>query len=191
MGVSPVLGMTLSGSVLIELMHKGLISIDNGMVHLVNPSYQKDEIHEFFMSQIRLRNKDQKIRTWVFRFNRSAGKIQKMYISRLVRQNVLRLEEKRFLFIPYQKVYVQDRTLVESIRNEVKKTLMGKNEPTEEAVVLAIMAAKINLLKHVIPDKAERKIATSNLRKLPEMPVVKAVKEAIQIMYTTIVGAAS
>lgn len=191
MGVSSVVGLTLSGSVLMELMQKGLISMDNGVVRLLNPSYQNDEIHEFFLSQIRLKNKDLKIRSWIFRFNRSAGKIQKMYISRLVRHNVLRLEEKRFLFIPYDKVYLNDRPLVESIRKEVKNTLMGKNAPGEEAVILALMAEKIHLLKHIIPDKAERKIASSNLKKLPETPAVKAVKEAIQIMYTTIVAAES
>lgn len=191
MGASATLGIALSGLVLMELMHKGLISMDNGMVNLVNPSYQHDEIHEFFMSQIRLKNKDQKIRTWIFRFNRRGRKIQKMYISHLVRRQVLRLEEKRFLFIPYNKVFLMDRILAESIRNSVKNTLMGKNEPTEEAVTLALMAAKINMLRHIIPDKTERKIAVRNLKILPETPVLKAVKEAVQMMYTTVVASSS
>jgi hypothetical protein len=191
MGAASVLGMTLSGSVLVELMNKGLISIDNGVVHLLNPSYQNDEIHEYFMGPIRLRKKDRKVGTWISWFNGRAGKIQKMYIRHLVRKNVLRLEEKRFLFIPYQKVYLMDRPLVESVSNEVKHTLLGKTEPTERAVILAMMAAKTNLLSRIIPDKAERKIAASNLKKLPETPVSKAVKEVIQMMHTTVMIATS
>lgn len=191
MGAYGTIGLTLAGSVLVELMKKGLISIDNGVVHLLNPLYQNDEIHEYFMSQIRLRHKPRKARAWIFRFNSKAGKIRKILIRQLVRNSVLRLEEKRFLFIPYHKVYLMDRTLVESIRNEVKETLLDKNNPTEEALTLAMMAAKTNLLIPIIPDKTERKIAASNLKKMPETAVSKAVQETIQMMHTTIIAAST
>src|SRR5665648_1228549 len=65
LNASSALNMTLTGSVFVELMKKDLISIEKGIVHILNPEVQNDEIHEFFMNRIRLRGKDRKMRTWV------------------------------------------------------------------------------------------------------------------------------
>lgn len=189
MNASAALGMTLTGSVFVELLKKELVSIENGVVHLVNPTIQNDEIHEFFLNLIRLREKDRKIRTWISWFNGRGRKIQKMFVRNLVHKNVLRTEEKRFLFIPYTKVYLMDRELVESIRKEVENALLGKAEPNDESTILAMMVAKTNLLSRIFPERSQRKEAERNLKKLPETQVSKAVQEAIQMMHAAVYAA--
>lgn len=191
MNAAAALSMTIAGSVFVELLKKELVSIENGVVHLVKPTIQNDEIHEFFLKPIRLREKDRKIRTWISWFNARGRKIRKLFLRDLVRKNVLRIEEKRFLFIPYDKVYIRDRELVESIRKEVETTLLGKSSPTDDSIILAVMAGKTNLLQRVFPERAQRKEATRNLKKLPETPVSKAVQEAIQMMHAAVVAAAT
>lgn len=187
MGAHSVLGITLSGAVLTELFEKGMISINNEVVHLDNPSYLNDEIHELFMNRIRLSKKDRRIRGWISIFNGRGGKFKNALIRQLVRKNVLRLEERRFLFIPYKKVFLMDRMLVESIGQEVKDTLMGKTHPGEEAMMLAMLAVRANLLRRIIPEKEERKTAALNLKKIPETPVTKAVKEVIQMAHAGVI----
>ena len=189
MNASAALGMTLTGSVFVELMKKELVSIENGVVHLVNSTLQNDEIHEFFLNPIRLREKDRKIRTWISWFNGRGRKIQKLFVRNLVRKNVLRTEEKRFLFIPYTKVYLMDRELVESIRKEVENASLGKAEPNDESTILAMMVAKTNLLSRIFPERTQRKEAERNLKKLPETQVSKAVQEAIQMMHAAVYAA--
>ncbi len=191
MNAAAALSMTIAGSVFVELINKELVSIENGIVHLLKPTLQNDEIHEFFLKPIRLREKDRKIRTWISWFNARGRKIRKLFLRDLVRKNVLRIEEKRFLFIPYDKVYIRDRELVESIRKEVETTLIGKSSPTDDLIILAVMAGKTNLLQRVFPERAQRKEATRNLKKLPETPVSKAVQEAIQMMHAAVVAAAT
>ncbi len=191
MNAAAALSMTIAGSVFVELINKELVSIENGIVHLLKPTLQNDEIHEFFLKPIRLREKDRKIRTWISWFNARGRKIRKLFLRDLVRKNVLRIEEKRFLFIPYDKVYIRDRELVESIRKEVETTLLGKSSPTDDLIILAVMAGKTNLLQRVFPERAQRKEATRNLKKLPETPVSKAVQEAIQMMHAAVVAAAT
>jgi hypothetical protein len=171
MSASQTLRMTLTALVLVEIMKKGLITIENGLVHLVNPTVQKDEIHEFFLQPIRQREKDRKISTWISWGNFRGRKIHKLFIRTLVMKYVLRTEEKRFLFIPYNKVYLMDRDLVEKIRKEVEAILLGTAEPNDESIALAMMVAKTNLLGRIFPDKAQRKEAARNLKKLPETPV--------------------
>lgn len=190
-GSYSVLGITLSGSVLLELAHKELISVDQGMVRMQNPSIQQDEIHEYFMHHIRRHGKDRKVRTWISWFSGWSRKLQKAYIRQLVLKNVLRVEEKRFLFFPYEKVFLMDKDLVENISREVKDVLLGRKESNEEMVILSIMAEKTNLLGRIFPNRAERRIAASNLKKVPETPVMKAVKEAVQIMHAGYVAATS
>lgn len=189
MNASAALGMTLTGSVFVELVKKELISIENGIVHLVNPTFQNDEIHEFFLNPIRLREKDRKIRNWISMFNARGRKIQKLFIKNLVYKNVLRTEEKRFLFIPYTKVYLMNRELVEAVRKDVETTLLGRTNPTDESIILSVMVNKTGLMSRVFPERAQRKEAARNLKNLPETPISKAVQEAIQMMHAAVVAA--
>jgi len=189
LNASAALAMTLTGSVFVELMNKGLVSIENGVVHLLNPIFQNDEVHEFFLNRIRLHGKDRKLRTWVSYFNVRGRKIQKHFIRSLVHKNVLRTEERRILFIPYEKVFLMDRDLVENIRKEVVITLLGRIEQTDESIVLAVMVGKTNLLARIFPERAQRKEASRFLKNLPETQVSRAVQDAIQMMHATVFAA--
>jgi hypothetical protein len=191
MSASSALSMTLTGTVFVELIQKELVSIEKGVVHLLNPTIQNDEVHEFFLDRLRLREKDRKLRTWVSYFNNRGRKIQKLYIRSLVRKNVLRIEAKRFLFIPYEKVYLMDRELVENIRKDVEVTILGMAGSSDESIILSVMAGKANLLSRIFPDRARRKEATRNLKKLPETEISKAVQEAIQMMHAAVYVAAT
>lgn len=186
LNASSALAMTLTGSVFVELINKGLVSIENGVVHLVNPTFQNDEVHDFFLNRIKLHGKDRKLRRWISYFNVRGRKIQKHFIRSLVRKNVLRTEEKRILFIPYEKVFLMDRDLVENIGNEVVTTILGRIKQTDESMILAIMVGKTNLLARIFPERAQRKEASKFLKNLPETPVSKAVQEAIQMMHAAV-----
>jgi len=189
LNASSTLAMTLTGSVFLELMNKKVISIENGVVHLINPGFQNDEIYDFFLQRIKDQAKDRKLRTWISRFNVRGRKIQKHFIRTLVRKNVLRTEERRILFIPYEKVFVMDQELVEKIRVEVENTLLKQNELTDDALILASMVEQTNLLSRIFPDRAQRKEARRFLKSVPETPVSKAVHEAIQMMHAAVFAA--
>ena len=68
LSASATLTMTLTGSVFVELMNKELVSIENGVVHLVIPTFQNDEVHNFFLDRIKLHGKDRKLRKVDFLF---------------------------------------------------------------------------------------------------------------------------
>jgi hypothetical protein len=191
LNASSALGMTLSGSVFIELLKKELISMEKGVVHLENSMVQSDEIHEFFLNRIRLRGKDRKLRNWISYFNVRGRKIQKLFIRSLVRKNVLRTEEKRILFIPYEKVYLSDHELVENIRKDIEITLLSLAGSSDDSVILSVMLAKTNILSRIFPDRTRRKEASRNLKKLPETEVSKAVQEAIQMMHAAVYASIS
>ncbi|MFA5327025.1 MAG: GPP34 family phosphoprotein [Prolixibacteraceae bacterium] len=181
LSASSALGMTLTGSVFVELMNNEVISIENGKVHLANPKASPDEIHEFFLGYLRNRRTDRKMRNWISFFNFRKRKVQKLFIRTLVRKQVLRIEERRILFIPYEKVFLMDRELVESVRREVENAVLGKVQPAEGSLILAVLASKTNLLPGIFPDKQRRKEAAQYLKKLPETQISKAVQEAIQM----------
>lgn len=191
LNASSTLAMALTGSVFLELMNKKVISIENGVVHLINPSPQSDEIYDFFVLRIKERAKDRKLRTWISQFNVRGRKIQKHFIRTLVRKNVLRTEERRILFIPYEKVFISNQELVEKIRTEVEDTFLKKIELTDDALILASMVEQTNLLSRIFPDRARRKEARRFLKSLPETPVSKAVHEAIQMMHAAVFAATS
>jgi len=178
--------MTLTGSVFAELKQKGLVFIDRGMVHLINPTIQSDEILEFFLNRLRIRNKDRRMRTWIAYFHARGRKIRKLFIRHLVLKNVLFMEEKRFLFFPYKKVCIKNHELIEHIRKDLKKTLLDTTVLSEDLLVLARMATKTNLLQRIFPDRGRQKIAANNLKKLPETEISKAVHEAIEMVHDNV-----
>jgi len=191
MNASSTLSMTLAGSVVIELLKKEMISIKNGVVHLENSNIQSDEILEFFLNRIRLREKDRKLRNWISYFNVRGRKIQKLFIRSLVHKNVLRTEEKRILFIPYEKVYLMDMELVENIRKDVEITLLNLTGSSDDSIILSVLIAKTNLLSRIFPDRERRKIASQNLKELPETDISKAVQDAIDMMHAAVYAAIS
>jgi len=191
MSASSTLSMALTGSVFVELMKSELVSIEKGVVHLQNPMIQNDEIYEFFLNPIRLRQKDRKLRNWISYFNVRGRKIRKLFIRNLLQKNVLRTEEKRFLFIPYEKVYLMDRELVENLRKNVETASLGIGVSSDDQLILAVLAAKTNLLSRIFPDRARRKEAERYLKNLPETDISKAVQEAIQMMHAAVVIAAT
>jgi hypothetical protein len=191
LSASSALSMTLAGSVFVELMNKNLLSVQNGVVHVLNPAIQTDDIHEFFLNRIRQRRKDRKLRNWIMYFNVRGRKIQRLFIRNLVRKNVLRTEEKRILFIPYEKVYLMDREWVESVREEVENAVFGRSGSAEEMLILAVMMAKTNLLSRIFPERSKRKEAAGYLKNLPETDISKAVKEAIQMMHAAVYASIS
>jgi hypothetical protein len=152
---------------------------------------QNDEIQEFFLNRIKLREKDRKMRNWISYFNARGRKIRKLFIRSLVLKNVLRTEEKRFLFIPYEKVYLMDRELVENIRIDVENASLGKGNSSNDFLILAVMAAKTNLLSRIFPDRVRRKEAVRYLKNLPETDISKAVQEAIQMMHAAVIASAT
>ncbi|MDP3913654.1 MAG: hypothetical protein Q8R96_07950 [Bacteroidota bacterium] len=81
--------------------------------------------------------------------------------------------------------------MVESIRKEIEATLLGKTQPSDYSIILAVMAGKTNLMSRIFPERTQRKEAASNLKKLPETPISKAVQEAIQMMHAAVVAAAT
>jgi len=191
LNASSVLGMTVTASVFIELIEKGIVSVENKMTHLETSSLQNNEIHEFFLRKLRLHGKDRKLRNWISYFSMRNRQIQKIFIRGLAFKNVLRTEERRILFIPYEKVFLMDRELVESIRKEVENTAMGKPDQTDEAMLLAIMVWRTNLLSQIFPDRTRRNEAISNLKKFPETEISKAVLDAIQLANAAVYAAIS
>ncbi len=191
LSASSTLSMALTGSVFVDLMKSELVSIEKGVVHLQNPMIQNDEIFEFFLNPIRLRQKDRKLRNWISYFNVRGRKIRKLFIRNLVQKNVLRTEEKRFLFIPYEKVYLMDRELVENLRKNVETASIGIGVSSDNQLILAVLASKTNLLSRIFPDRARRKEAERYLKNLPETDISKAVQEAIQMMHAAVVIAAT
>ncbi len=191
MSASSALGMTLTGSVFVELLKTEMISIQKGLVHLENSSIQNDQIHEFFLNRIRLRANDRKLRNWISYFSVRSRKIQKLFIRSLAQKNVLRTEEKRILFIPYEKVYLMDRELVENIRRDVEITLLSMAGSSDDSVILSVMTSKTNLLSRIFPDRERRKVVARNLKNLPETDISKAVQEAIEMMHAAVFAAVS
>jgi hypothetical protein len=104
----------------------------------------------------------------------------------LVLKNILRTEEKRILFIPYEKVYLTDPDGIEAVRSEIANVALGKGNISDDNLILAVLVWRMNLLSRIFPERSVRKEAVRFLKNLPEDDVSKAVREAIQMMHAAV-----
>lgn len=181
------LAISLTGAVFIELLNLGLLSLDKKYIHINDRKLHTDPIHEYFLRPVRERQEARKLSRWIGYFNMKGRKIQKMFIRELVRKGVLRTEERRIFFIPYEKVFLKNQQLGDSLRREVEQTALGIKPAEEETVILTLLAHKINLLPQIIKDRQQRKLARKKLKDFPENQMTRAVEEAIESIRTAMV----
>lgn len=191
MNSATALPMAITGAVLYELSKQDIISLKDNIVSLKSSNINSDEVFEFFLKHIRLKEKNRKIRYWISYFNNKSRTIHKMFVTGLVRRNILRVEEKRFLFIPYKKTYLSNRVIVESFAKEIEEFALGTKNYSDDIVILSILAQKLNLMSRIFPDRQKRKEAAKKLKSIPESDISKAVQEFMNSINTAVIIAAT
>ncbi len=169
----------LAGACLLEMQQNGNIGFENKRV-LFKHAKSSNPIHRFFLDKIRAAKSPRKIRSWLSSFNFRSKKLYREVQSQLCKKRIIRMRQKRFLFIKWKSPEIINKSLVYRLTDEVR-TCISKGTQDEEKLVLLSMILPAKLQHRLYRDRHKRKDAVKKLKEIwAENPVSKEVKAAIE-----------
>ncbi len=171
----------LIGALILDLLLEKWFTIDNKLLILQNQKTSSNQVFEDMLSQIRREEKPKKIKRWITKFSYRSRKYKWTILSKLEEKKVVKIEHKKFLFIPYRQVFL----LNQQVRKEIlaalsQKILTSKKLSEEETSVLSLIEA-CKLHKTLSSDKTELRTIKMELKRLlKESPIADAVDATIK-----------
>jgi len=178
------------GALLLQMSVEKRISIENDLVTLKSGKGSPDPILSEIELLIRNSKKKRKIRYWMRRLSRKSTKFKKATLENLASARILRIEPKKFLgIIPYKNVYLVNWRLRDELVKQLKKSLVSKQELTNEKVVLLGLVEATKMYKIFTTDKAELKRIKKALKEsIKENEIAATVDKTIKEVQAAIIS---
>lgn len=176
--VSQKLDFALIGALFLEMVLDKKIEIENKRVKLIGLR-SDDSLHNYLFQKMRKSKKPRKITGWMSKFRMSVKRIRRQVKTRLVRKQMLRLEEKHFLFFRWNKPVVLNKQVVYKLQTEIASQIFGGTYNEEELMLLSLIKPA-GLLKTIFPEKERRRLADKKLKQImQDNQVSEAVNSAV------------
>jgi hypothetical protein len=154
----------LAGALLVELALLGKVQADGKRLAVLDPTPTGDELLDEALATVAASAKPRKLAHWINALG--SGKLHKRVARGLAARNVLRIEEKRVLWvIPYEAYPQQDASAKYWVKARLRGMVLGGEPPEPRAVALLSLLRGCRLLGLVFT-KDERKAARQKIETL-------------------------
>ena len=179
------------GSLLLDMSLEGKIAIDNNRLILKNGKNSNDPIVSEIITIIRNSSKPRKIKYWINKLAWKSKKYKWMILHGLANKKLIRIENKKLLgFIPYKSCYLVDSQLRNEIIGELKKSILSKQELSQENVLVLGLLEACKMHKAIASDKNELKRIKRELKEIiKESPIASTVDKTITEVQAAVMAA--
>jgi len=154
----------LVGAILAELALEGKAQASDKRLAVADASPTGDELLDEALAALAGASKPRKLASWVEALG--SKKLPKRVAARLAAANVLRIEQKRFLWvIPYEAYPEHDASAKYWVKARLRGVALGGEQPEPRAVALLSLLRACRLLNLVFT-KDERKAAGQKIEAL-------------------------
>ena len=173
------IGYVLAGSILLELYQSGNIKFENKRVVVLNDKTD-NEIHDFVLGKMKTVKSPRKISHWINRFAHFKKTIFNGIGSDLSEKRLIRMQDKRFLFIKWKSPVILNKSVVYHLIDHLKEIIFKGSTDESDLILLSfVLPAKLHF--RLYKDRLKRKEAVKKLKSiLLDNPVSNPVKEAIE-----------
>lgn len=180
----------LAGAVIFELEQSGEVEIIGGIVRVTGTKETGDKVMDSALEVLRKSKKDLTIKKSIQRIVYKSGLKWKLIVKNLVKKNILKKEEYRFLWILYQDKYpLVNLEIKKQVLGELYSKLTGEQELSgKDLMLLAIMRTckmidkNFLLQEHFLKVRIKVKEITEFKEPLPEISQkIKEIQEAIRL----------
>ena len=178
------------GAIFMELSLKNMMEIKDKQLIIKklpkNLDYPFDEI----VSRIFKSKKEKKIKSWISLFSHRGRKYRTHILRDLEKKGLIRITEKKFLFIPYKSASLIKKGIREDIIANLRTVLLkGKNINNQSASILSLIQA-CKIQKVLSKDKSDfRNIKIKLKAILKSDSISQDVNQVIKEMQAAIIGA--
>jgi hypothetical protein len=180
----------LIGAIFLELSFNRTIEIKNSLVTVKRVPNSIANPVDGMIHRINKSGKSKKAKFWISKFANSASKIKQYYLSDLEKKRKIRIEKRRFLFIPYKKISLINKREREQLISILRDSLFQNKEMTAESASILGLIQACKIQKALSADKSELKEIKLKLKKLLESDQISQdVDQVIKEMHGAVIAA--
>lgn len=164
-----------------ELEESGNIIIRGKRVE-VKSFENNDPLHAYILSKFKKYSKPLKLTRWFSRLYYSLKYITNELKSRLLKKRLIRVEQRKFIFILYKKSCLTEKALVREMVDKIRSQLYSSNISPEWGFILSVIEPA-GLMNRLFPVRQQRNSAKRRLKQLNlENEISSALKKSIDSM---------
>lgn len=148
----------LAGAVLMDLALRSKIDTDLKRLFVVDSTPTGEELLDRYLRVISATNRDYSTRHWVIEIAKSGDEIKQRALSMLVEKGILKMEEKKILWVFETRRYpVVDDTEEKEVKRRILDLLFSDEIPSPRDVVLVSLVDSCRLFPKILSSyEAER-----------------------------------
>ena len=178
----------LLGAIFMDLMIAGYLGIDDGRVVAGKETGAvSSEVMEKIRQRVTSSSKERKVAAWIKRFGIHSGRYLREVRSEMIAAGLIRVERKKFLFIPWSLWYPANPGYRKKLIFRINEILLsGKEADKDEAMLLGLIYAT-KLHKALSNEREKRKRLRKALVKyMKESPVASGTDLVLRDIQTAI-----
>ena len=150
----------LAGAVLMDLALRSKIDTDLEKLKVVDPNPTGEEILDGFLNKIAESDEEMNTFYWVSEIAKSGAEIRDKALESLVRRGILKVEEKKILWVIGVRRYpTVDDTQEKEVRRRIIDLLNSDDIPSPHDVVLVSLADTFELFPNIVGEYEAKKLA--------------------------------
>jgi hypothetical protein len=184
---------SLVGALLMDLTRWKKVALEEGRLICTAEGSTLPEAHRLMLESITGFKKSRKIKSWLYKLSRKGGAFQKSVLHDLEKKGLLKVEYKKFLFIPYTRSRLTSVTEREQIIMALREIIFQDMVPDPvNSGVLGLMAA-CQQHKILARNREEAKAAKKRIREIMEsetltLQVDRVIKETQAAVMSAIIA---
>ena len=180
----------LAGSVLIELLFRGKITLAKKKVEVLDNSPTGNEWIDKVLELIDNSEKVKDVKYWIQKITRKDKDLKEQVIESLIGKGILRKEKHKILWVfPAMRYPLTNVAAEHEIRNRIHQVVLQQDNPTEEDIALLSLVKACDLLKEIF-SREDRQRAKHRINEIIEDELIGRAVSSIVAEITTAVSAA-
>ncbi len=179
MSVSSQIHLVLHGAILIEMLHKAIIKVEDHRI-ILQRTTSENEIYSYILDLFKGYSSTKRVRFWISRMSMKRARIKRLIHSQMENKRLISIEKKHFLFFKWDKPHILNYKLHREL-NKVVSSAIFSNESNNDELILMILIKSLNSLKNIFQDKDNRKQARRMLKALVVNPPITQEEKEIVI----------
>jgi golgi phosphoprotein 3 len=172
---------SLTGALLMDYLRNGEISIDQKKI-ISSFSLNGDPVHDMIAGKIKASSKNRRISHWVSTLTNKSGFILKNLTLTLEKENILRIEQKKFLgLFPYRLYWLNDPGRRSLLVEHLRAILLHGRQPSQDDLMLLALVESSKRYRQMMVERGEaRTMAKKNKELLKNSVVGMEISQAIR-----------
>jgi len=156
----------LIGAILLDLTKEDKLLIKNKILQAKSSYSTLSTTHNQILSLIQQSEKERNIKRWIQKFSMKSGTYRKKVLEGLRDKGFIKIEYKKFLFIPYIKAYLIQKNERLVLINQIREILIYSKKPDAEMASLLGMVEACKMYSIIGRGRSERRDFQNKLKEI-------------------------